>query len=118
MDKRTVSLRFLEGMFYVLKIERAKPVLSDFYVSNGMPEDELESYIETRTAAVRMSVLIVAIGMIALGFAASKFLGHMFIGRVGSWVMYTGLIFAAIQYKRQKNGPTHSLASIRELLKK
>ena len=29
-----------------------------------------------------------------------------------------GLILAAIQFKRQKSSPAHSLASIRELLKK
>lgn len=118
MDKNTAVLGFLEGMVYVLKIERAKPVLSEFYVTNGMPEGDVESYIESRGAAVRMSVLIVCVALIALGFAVSKFLAHLSISRVGSWVMYIGLILAAIQFKKQKTGPTHSLASIRELLKK
>ncbi|ABM39625.1 hypothetical protein [Polaromonas naphthalenivorans] len=115
MDKDQLALRFMEFFVFVLKIERARSHLVAFLVNRGMDEGEVEPFLEARGAAIRLTVLKVAVAMVVGGFLLSKLLTASSTGRVGAWVMYAGMVLGALQFKRASDS---SPATLRDMLKK
>lgn len=115
MDQQIVLGRGLELIVYVLRIERAEPYLTQHYLSQGMPEANVQGYIAARCNGIRLSLLIAALVITTVGYATSQLLRQSVFGQIGGWTMYLGLLLAALQLKRYgevSSGPLTSMLSM------
>ena len=118
MDQQTLLLKGLELCVYVLRIQRATSFLLDYYVEHGMDADDAASYMAVRGTAIRLKVLMAALGMIMVGMGISRNLDVFAIKLMGSVLMYGGLLLAAVQMKRFGAQTSGSFESIKTLFKK
>lgn len=118
MDQQAVLGRGIEVIVYGLRIQRAEPYLVDFYVSQGMPADDVPAHIEERANMLRLRLLAVSLAIAFLGYALSKFLPHRFASKAGAIAMYAGLVLCTLQIKRHGDASTGPMVSILSVFKK
>ena len=103
---------------FIFKSDRALEMLVNWMTSAGMGEEEIETSLAASRARYQQTLLISALVLLATGFAIREIFGETTIGRIGSVVMFFGLVATAIRVKRSDKPSPMSMQSISEVFRK
>ena len=87
-------------LVYVVRLERAKPLLLEFYGALGMDEDAAQAHMDRLSDKTFLITAISCILQIALGYLVSQASPGTAVGAAGSWLMFTGMVIGALQFKK------------------
>ncbi len=110
-----VSLGFL---VYVLRLEGVKSLLLEFYRSQGMDDEAAQAHLDRLSGTTFLMTAISCILAMALGYLVSQADPGTSVGAAGSWLMFTGMVIGAFQFKKRSAGLKMTLKDLREALKR
>ncbi len=110
-----VSLGFL---VYVLRLEGVKPLLLEFYRSKGMGEEAAQDHLDRLSGVGFVTTAISCVLSMALGYLVSQAYPDTLAGAAGSWLMFTGMVIGAFQFKKRPAGMKITLKDVREAFKR
>ena len=110
-----LSLGFL---VYVLRLEGVKPLLLEFYRSQGRDEVAAQDHMDRLCSVSFVRTAITCILAMALGYLVSQAYPGSPVGAAGSWLTFTGIVIGAFQFKKRPAGMKMTLKDVREALKR
>ena len=110
-----LSLGFL---VYVLRLEGVKPLLLEFYRSQGMEEEAAQAHLDRLSGTTFLMTAISCVLAMALGYLVSQAYPGSPVGAAGSWLMFTGMVIGAFQFKKRSAGMKITLKDVREVIKR
>ena len=110
-----VALGFL---VYVLRLEGVKPLLLEFYSAQGRDEEAAQDHMDRLCSVSFVRTAITCILAMALGYLVSQAYPGTPVGAAGSWLMFTGMVIGAFQFKKRPAGMKITLKDVREAFKR
>ena len=110
-----VALGFL---VYVLRLEGGKPLLLEFYRSQGMDDEAAQAHLDHLSGTAFLMTAISCVLSMALGYLVSQAYPGTAVGSAGSWLMFTGMVIGAFQLKKRPAGMKLFLKDVREAFKR
>ena len=110
-----LSLGFL---VYVLRLEGVKSLLLEFYRSQGMEEEAAQAHLDRLSGTTFLMTAISCVLAMALGYLVSQAYPGTPVGAAGSWLMFTGMVIGAFQFKKRPAGMKITLKDVREAFKR
>ena len=103
---------------YILRLEGVKPLLMEFYRSRGMDEEAAQTHLDRLAGAAFVMTALACVMAMALGYLVSQAYPGTSAGAAGSWLMFTGMVIGAFQFKKRPAGMKMTLKDVREALKR
>ena len=103
---------------FVFKSDRALDILVKRMAAAGIGEEDIESALAAIRARYQRMLLISALALLVSGFAVREVFGETTTGRIGSIVMFGGLIVTAIRVRRSDKPSPLSMQAISEVFRK
>ena len=103
---------------FLFKSDRALDMLISRMAATGMSEDDMVDALAASRVRYQRMLLIAALVLLAAGFAIREIFGETTIGRIGSVVMFVGLVAAAIRVRRSDKPSPMSMQSISAVFRK
>ncbi|MBC7620789.1 MAG: hypothetical protein H7293_17690 [Candidatus Saccharibacteria bacterium] len=103
---------------FIFKSDRALDMLISRMAAAGMSEDDMVAALAASRARHQRMLLITALVLLAVGFAIREVFGETTMGRIGSGVMFLGLVVTAVRIKRSDKPSPMSMQSISEVFRK
>ena len=74
-------------LVYVVRLERAKPLLLEFYRSQGMSDEAAQAHLDHLSGTALLMTAISCVLSMALGYLVRQAYPGTAVGAAGSWLM-------------------------------
>ena len=118
VDRERLTEIGLSCSAFFFKSDRALDMLISRMEATGMSEDDMVAALVVSRARYQRILLITALVLLATGFGIREVFGETTVGRIGSAVMFLGLVVTAIRIKRSDKPSPMSMQSISEVFRK